>query len=63
MSQPHIDAMKQTLDALNHKKWFRIGSGKPNDPKVEPAITALNAALNQAIRIARLIDIKLKENI
>jgi hypothetical protein len=48
MSQPHIDAMKQALDALNHKKWFRIGSGKPNDPKVEAAITALNAAIEAA---------------
>ena len=43
-----IKAMKLALEALHHKKWFRIGSGKPNDPKVEAAITALNAAIEAA---------------
>ncbi len=40
-----IEAMTQALEALNHKKWFLIGSGKPNDPKVEAAITALRTAI------------------
>jgi len=43
-----IEAMKQALEALTHKKWFRIGLGKPNDPKVEAAITALSAAIEAA---------------
>ena len=43
-----IKAMKLALEALHHKNWFRFGSGKPNDPKVEAAITALNAAIEAA---------------
>jgi hypothetical protein len=42
-----IEAMKQALEALTHKKWFRIGSGEPNDPKVEAAITALRTAIER----------------
>ncbi len=43
-----IEAMQQALEALTHKKWFRIGLGEPNDPKVEAAITALSAAIEAA---------------
>jgi hypothetical protein len=38
----------QALEALTHKKWFRVGLGEPNDPKVEAAITALSAAIEAA---------------
>ena len=43
-----IEAMQQALEALTHKKWFRIGLGEPNDPKVEAAITALRTAIEAA---------------
>ncbi len=43
-----IEAMQQALEALTTKKWFRIGLGEPNDPKVEAAITALSTAIEQA---------------
>jgi hypothetical protein len=43
-----ITVMKQALEALTHKKWFRIGLGEPNDPKVEAAIAALRTAIEAA---------------
>jgi hypothetical protein len=43
-----IEAAKLALEALTHKKWFRIGLGEPNDPRVEAAIAALNAVIEQA---------------
>jgi hypothetical protein len=43
-----IEAMKQALEALTRKKWFRSGLGEPNDPKVEAAIAALDAAIKAA---------------
>jgi hypothetical protein len=41
------EALKQALEALTYKKWFRIGMGEPNDSKVEVAITAIKEALAQ----------------
>jgi hypothetical protein len=41
------EAMKLALDALTYKKWFCLGMGKPNDPRLEAAITALKARLAQ----------------
>ena len=38
---------KLALDALTYKKWFCLGMGKPNDPKLEAAITALKERLAQ----------------
>jgi hypothetical protein len=43
-----IEAAKLALEALTRKKWFRIGLGEPNDPKVEAAIAALSAAIEAA---------------
>jgi len=43
-----IETMKQALEALTHKKWFRIGLGEPNEPKVEAAIAALRTAIAEA---------------
>jgi hypothetical protein len=41
------DAMKLALFALTYKKWFRVGMGEPNDPRLETAITSLNERLAQ----------------
>jgi len=41
------DAMAMALDALTYKKWFCLGMGKPNDPRLEAAITALKERLAQ----------------
>ena len=43
-----IIVMKQALEALTQEKWFLIGLGEPNDPKVEAAITALRTAIAEA---------------
>jgi hypothetical protein len=40
-------AMAMALDALTYKKWFCLGMGKPNDPRLEAAITALKERLAQ----------------
>jgi hypothetical protein len=39
------EAMAMALDALTYKKWFCLGMGKPNDPRLEAAITALKERL------------------
>jgi len=41
------EAMKLALDALTYKKWFLLGMGEPNDPRLETAITSLNEKLAQ----------------
>lgn len=43
-----IEAAKLELEALTKEKWFRIGLGEANDPKVEAAIAALDAAITAA---------------
>jgi uncharacterized phage-like protein YoqJ len=42
------EAMAMALDALTYKKWFCLGMGKPNDPRLEAAITALKERLAQS---------------
>jgi hypothetical protein len=41
------ETLKLALDALTYKKWFCLGMGKPNDPRLEAAITALKERLAQ----------------
>jgi hypothetical protein len=43
-----IEAAKLALEALTQEKWFRIGLMEENDPKVEAAIAALDAAIEAA---------------
>jgi hypothetical protein len=44
------EAMAMALDALTYKKWFCLGMGKPNDPRLEAAITALKERLADPMR-------------